>query len=144
MEDLFRSYWWLLFPLAFFVMQGWSSFMNYKRDKAKIELLRTYAASGKEPPANLIASLDRSRHGDDDWTGMNDDDSGNRRSRGGGGGSTAFLFILFGGLSAVFAVAGYYELFGREMIEFYFVSAILGVLAVAFLVSGMFGGRRGR
>jgi len=139
MEDLFRSYWWLLFPLSFFVMQGWSSFMNYKRDKAKIELLRTYAASGKEPPADLVSSLDRSRHNSDDWSGSDDD-----RSSGHGGGSTAFLFILFGGLSAIFAVAGYYELFGREMIEFYFVSAILGVLAVAFLVSGMFGGRRGR
>lgn len=138
MEDIFRSYWWLLFPLAFFIAQGWSSFLRYKRQKSKIELLKTYAAAGKEPPANLVASLeaDSDRADRHDWT-----DNGNGGS-GRSGGSTAFLVILFTGLSAIFAATGYYELFGHGGPEFYFVAAILGVLALAFLVSGLFGGRR--
>ena len=76
--DLFRSYWWLLFPLAFFVAQGWSSFMRYKRTKAKIELLKTYAAAGKEPPADLVASIDKDTDRDDrhDWTSKSGDGSG--------------------------------------------------------------------
>ncbi|MFT6462185.1 MAG: hypothetical protein ACJA0Y_001688, partial [Maricaulis maris] len=67
MVELFESYWWLLFPLAFFVAAGWGSFMRYKRTQAKIDLLKTYAASGKEPPADLIASLDAADDGRPDW-----------------------------------------------------------------------------
>ena len=36
---LFSSYWWLLFPLGFFVAAGFSSYMRYKRTQAKIDLL---------------------------------------------------------------------------------------------------------
>lgn len=136
--DLFRSYWWLLFPLAFFLAQGWSSFLRYKRQKSKIELLKTYAAAGKEPPANLVASLESDSSRDDrhDWTGSGEGDSSH------GGGSTAFLVVLFTGLAGVFAAAGYLGILGGVEEELYFVAAILGVLALAFLVSGMFGGRR--
>tara|TARA_R110002073_G_scaffold76656_6_gene186017 strand:+ start:635 stop:1057 length:423 start_codon:yes stop_codon:yes gene_type:complete len=137
MEDLFRSYWWLLFPLAFFVAQGWSSFLRYKRQKSKIELLKSYAAAGKEPPANLVASLeaDGERADREDWTSSDSSNSGS-------GGSTAFLVVLFTGLAAVFAGAGYLGIIGGVEEELYFVAAILGVLALAFLVSGVFGGRR--
>ncbi|MEE2567157.1 hypothetical protein [Hyphobacterium marinum] len=135
--DIFRSFWWLLFPLAFFVAQGWSSFLHYKQQKSKIELLKTYAAAGKEPPASLVASLeDGSNHDGHDWTGSGDDSSGHSR------GSNAFLVVLFTGLAGVFAVAGYLGILGGVEEELYFVAAVLGVLALAFLVSGMFGGRR--
>jgi len=129
--DLFSSYWWLLFPLGFFVAAGWSSYMRYKRTQAKIELLKTYAAAGKEPPAELMASLDApSATGDDGDAGS-------------GRGTTTFLVVLFGGLSAVFAYVGYSGVFGGEGPEFYFVSAILAVLGIAFLVSGVAsGGKR--
>lgn len=138
MEGLFHAYWWLLFPVAFFLAQGWSSFMRYKRSQAKIDLLKTYAAAGKEPPANLVASLneDSARDDEHDWTGSGDGSSG------GSGGTTAFLVILFTGLAGIFAAAGYFGVFSESAEEFYFIAAILGVLALAFLVSGMFGGRR--
>ena len=139
MEDLFRSYWWLLFPLGFFVAQAWSSFMSYKRDKARIDLLKSYAASGKEPPADLIAGL-HSRGNGPEWSELDPHGSG---QHGTGGGSTVFLVILFAGLSTVFGLTGYLGVFGVG-VELYFVAAVLGVLALAFLVSGMFGGRRGR
>jgi hypothetical protein len=133
--DLFSSYWWLLFPLGFFVAQGWGSFMRYKRTKAKIELLKSYAASGKEPPAELMATLDADRHGANDW---HDDSDGN-----GGRGGGVFVIILFAGLSAVFAFVGHEGWLGDDK-PMYFVSMILGVLALAFLFSSIFGRRRNR
>jgi len=127
---LFSSYWWLLFPLGFFIAAGFSSYMRYKRTQAKIDLLKTYAAAGKEPPADLIAGLDAIEGGG------GDSDSGDGR------GTTVFLVILFGGLAAVFGAVGYLGLFGMEGPEAYFVAAILAVLAAAFLFSGIAGGRR--
>ncbi|MEN0651806.1 MULTISPECIES: hypothetical protein [Hyphobacterium] len=134
--DLFHSYWWLLFPLAFFLAQGWSSFMRYKRTKAKIELLKSYAAAGKEPPADLVASIDKDTERDDrhDWTS-------NGENEGSGGGS-AFLVFLFAGLAGVFAYAGWSGLIGDVREEFYFIAMILGVLAVAFLASAVFRRRK--
>ncbi|MEO1039444.1 MAG: hypothetical protein AAFX09_07845 [Pseudomonadota bacterium] len=131
--SLFSSYWWLLFPLAFFIAAGWSSFMRYKRTQAKIELLKSYAASGQEPPKELLANLDSKEHVYDDEA----DDGSNS-----GAGTTSFLFILFAGLAGVFAFAGYSDLLGDMDQELYFVAMILGVLALAFLVGGLFGRRR--
>ncbi|WP_109260138.1 hypothetical protein [Hyphobacterium indicum] len=132
--DLFESYWWLLFPLAFFVIGGWNSFLSYQRTKAKVEVLKAYAQSGKEPPADLIRALEseNDRSGDD-WS-----DGGKEES----GGSGVFLVVLFAGLSAVFAFVGYSGWLG-DTTSMYFVAMILGVLALAFLASSLFGKRRG-
>lgn len=129
---VFSGYWWLLFPFFWFVAAGWNSYMRFKRTQAKVELLKTYAAAGKEPPAELLASLDGGDDGEDDGQA----DSGDGR------GTTTFLVILFGGLAAIFGAVGYFGVFGMEGPEAYFVSAILGVLAFAFLFSGIASGRR--
>ncbi len=131
-SNLFDNYWWLLFPFFFFVAAGWSSYMRYKRTQAKIELLKAYAAAGTEPPAELLASLDGADHG------VSGDDADEEDGRG----TTTFLVILFGGLAAIFGVVGYLGVFGMEGPEAYFVSAILAVLAFAFLFSGIASGRR--
>jgi hypothetical protein len=132
--DLFSSYWWLLFPLGFFVAAGFSSYMRYKRTQAKIELLKAYAASGNEPPAELLASLDTPDH--KGYEGGDETSDGR--------GTTVFLVILFAGLASIFGAVGYLGILGMEGPEAYFVAAILGVLALAFLFSGIAGGRRRR
>ena len=135
MTEIFVSYWWLLFPLAFFIAGGWNSFMRYQRTRAKIDLLKSYAASGKEPPAELVASIDRDDEGRDHWGG------GEGRS-GQKGGGTAFLVILFAGLAGVFFYTGKVGLLGQTGDEFYFIAMILGVLSLAFLASAIFRGGR--
>lgn len=131
--DLFQSYWWLLFPLAFFVAGGWNSFLSYQRTRAKVEVLKAYAQSGKEPPADLIRALESDNDSSgDDWS-----DGGKEES----GGSGVFLVVLFAGLSAVFAFVGYSGWLG-DTTSMYFVSLILGVLTLAFLASSLFGKRR--
>lgn len=132
MYELFDSYWWLLFPLGVFLAIGFSSFLNYKRTQAKIELLKAYASSGTEPPAELLASLDINN------SSANDEGSNGESGRG----TTTFLVILFGGLSVVFAATGLFGFLGIG-VEAYFIAAILGVLALAFLFSGIAGGRPG-
>jgi len=139
MVELFESYWWLLFPLAFFVSAGWGSFMRYKRTQAKIDLLKTYAASGKEPPADLVASLDAPDDGRPDWSDL-DHNAGGRHSNYGTG-SNAFLVILFAGFAGVFAYEGYSGLIGMGEVA-YFVALIFSVLSMAFLVSSFFKGRK--
>lgn len=137
MVEIFESYWWLLFPLGFFVAAGWGSFMRYKRTQAKIDLIKSYTAAGKEPPAALLASLDT----DDD--GHEEHQVSGHGSGNGGGGGHVFLVVLFTGLAGVFAYTGYAELLGGTSREMYFIAMILGVLALAFLFSGLFSrGRR--
>ena len=57
MEDIFRSYWWLLFPLAFFVFGAWDRWLSYKKSRDRLDLLRTYSTQGKDPPAELLREL---------------------------------------------------------------------------------------
>lgn len=130
---LFDDYWWLLFPLGFFVIAGWNSFMSYKRTQAKVELLKAYAKSGNAPPPELVAALNKSSDDGSQWHDKEDEGSG--------GGSTAFLVILFAGLSGVFTYVGYTGWLG-DTTSMYFVAMILAVLAVAFLFGGLFGRKR--
>jgi len=53
-DDIFRSYWWLLFPIGFFVFGAWDRWLVYKRSRDHLELIKTYAAQGKEPPPELV------------------------------------------------------------------------------------------
>ncbi|MBO6764380.1 hypothetical protein [Maricaulis sp.] len=136
MVEIFHSYWWLLFPLGFFLAAGWGSFMRYKRTQAKIDLIKSFTAAGKEPPAELLASLDN------DNTHRHEYHTSGEESSGSPGGGHVFLVVLFTGLAGVFAYTGYAGLLGGTTREMYFISMVLGVLAVAFLFSGLFSRRR--
>lgn len=133
MEDLFRSYWWLLFPLAWFVFGGFSSFLNYRRQKDTLKLIQTYAERGQEPPAALLKVLERPIDADDDsW-----------QLRGGGRMSDGnwFSVVLFGVMSAGFAYASWADIYGAGD-AFLIVAFVLGALCLASLVSALLGRRR--
>ncbi|MBX7247499.1 MAG: hypothetical protein K1X35_00440 [Caulobacteraceae bacterium] len=53
MEELFRDYWWLLFPLSWMVYAGWTGFLHERRRAEAFKLIRTYREKGQEPPAEL-------------------------------------------------------------------------------------------
>ena len=57
MADIFRSYWWLLFPIGFFVFGAWDRWLSYQRSRDHLELLKSYAAQGKEPPPELVKAV---------------------------------------------------------------------------------------
>ena len=79
MEDLFRSYWWLLFPLAWFIGSGWTSWLNYRRQRETLDIVRRYADSGREVPPELMKVLDRPIDSDAEFWGAASYES-NRRT----------------------------------------------------------------
>jgi len=72
MEDIFRSYWWLLFPIGFFVFGAWDRWLAYQRSRDQLELMKSYAAQGKEPPPELVKAISEDApldSGDHRWEG---------------------------------------------------------------------------
>jgi hypothetical protein len=135
MEDLFRSYWWLLFPLAWFVSQGFGSILNYRRQQATLKLIETYAKSGQQPPEALLKVLEQPI----------DDDPDDRPygARSGGRDGNLFSLVLFGLLAAGFGYASWADIYGAGD-AFLIVAFVMGALAVATAVTLIFGrSRRG-
>ncbi len=139
MEDLFRSYWWLLFPLAWFVFGGFTSFLNYRRQRDALRLIQTYAEKGQEPPAALLKVLDRpiDEEGAAMWGAANSGGSGRP------GDGAWFSTVLFGVMAAGFAYASYADIYGASQ-AFLIVSFVLGALCLASLVSALRSGGRDR
>lgn len=105
MEDLFRSYWWLLFPLAWFVSAGFSSLLDYQRHKNALNLIKSYVDKGQEPPAALLKMLERNP-GDKDILAGGDMATAGQAY--GAPGAYWSLFGLFAMLAVGFLGAGYY------------------------------------
>jgi hypothetical protein len=57
MEELVHSYWWLVFPLSWIVFGAFQSWLAYRARRDALDLLRSYAEAGREPPAALLARL---------------------------------------------------------------------------------------
>lgn len=51
------DYWWVLFPMAAFAFVGWTQWLNYRRQKAVLDVVRTYAEKGQEPPSEILDAL---------------------------------------------------------------------------------------
>lgn len=128
MEDLFRSYWWLLFPLGWFVAAGWSSWLRYRRQRDTLDLVRRYADKGEQPPPELLRLIER---------GQADADEG-----GGSYGTASPEFpwqaqmVLFLVLTAGFGYAAWTDLYGAGG-AFGIVTFVMGAVAAMYLVMGV-------
>ncbi|MET0337390.1 MAG: hypothetical protein ABW063_06465 [Caulobacter sp.] len=122
MEDLFRSYWWLIFPLFGFACAGWDSWLKFRRQQAAIDLLKTYAAKGTEPPAELLKALDRPQDDGRDAGGMGKSREGH-----------LYSVVMFGVMAAGFTYAAVTDLFGVGS-AFVIVAVVMAALALASLV----------
>jgi hypothetical protein len=123
-EDLFRQFWWLLFPLAGFAYGAWQSWLSYRANQETLDLIKTYAASGREPPAELMNKLSRRWHDDDD-----DDRPRDRRRRE----RTWYQVVLFGLLSGGFTFAAITDIYGAGE-AFTIAAFVLGAVCAATLV----------
>ncbi|ADG10791.1 hypothetical protein B7G68_11960 [Caulobacter segnis] len=126
-EDLFRQFWWLLFPLAGFAYGAWQSWLSYRANQETLDLIKTYAASGREPPAELMNKLSRRWHDDDE-----DDRPRYRRRRE----RTWYQVVLFGLLSCGFAFAAITDIYGAGE-AFTIAAFVLGAVCAATLVQVM-------
>ncbi len=59
MVELFRSFFWLIFPIGGMAIGVFAIYMVHDTKRRTIELLRIYAEQGKEPPQSLLDALDR-------------------------------------------------------------------------------------
>lgn len=132
MEDLFRSYWWLLFPLGWLIAGAWHSLMSYRKHRDTLDLIKSYVSSGKEPPAGLIDKLNGGVV-DDAWTGETRDErrAVRRHYRGYGGWSRV---VLFASLSAGFAYASATDMYEAGP-AFLIVAFVMGAIALSQLVA---------
>ncbi|THD54159.1 hypothetical protein [Phenylobacterium sp.] len=64
MEEFFRDYWWLLFPIGAFVFGAWDRWLAYKRSRDHLDLLKHYAEQGKEPPPELVRGVGGDMNGE--------------------------------------------------------------------------------
>src|SRR5690242_3486781 len=53
--------WWMIFPLMWFAFGMFGMWMSHIRHRDMMRMIETYAAQGKEPPAELVAALSRPR-----------------------------------------------------------------------------------
>jgi hypothetical protein len=53
MTELFREYWWLIFPLMGFAFGGFGMVMGLAMHRDRMRVLRTYAEKGQTPPPEL-------------------------------------------------------------------------------------------
>lgn len=54
MEDPFRQFLWLIVPLTWLAVAGWRAWLSARRSRDALNLVDTYAAAGREPPAELL------------------------------------------------------------------------------------------
>jgi hypothetical protein len=134
MEDLFRSYWWLLFPIGWMIAGAWHSLMHYRRHRDTLDLVKSYVDQGKEPPAGLLDRLNGNGV-PDGWA-----DSGDRHERRAYRGYYRYRYwsgwpnvVLFGSLCAGFAYAAYGDFYGQSE-AFTIVAIVMGGMTLAMLV----------
>ena len=57
--ELFREFWWLMFPMSFMALGAFRAWLNYCARREVITTLRDLADKGQEPSAALLAQLSR-------------------------------------------------------------------------------------
>lgn len=127
MEELFRSYWWLLFPFFWMIMAAVGSFGHYRQRSDTLKLLKSYADQGKEPPQALLDMLKSDEQRAYDYAGY-----GHRR-RGRHYGNW-WQTVVFAALAIGF---GYYGYYGGGHQVFTALALGFGVAAVALTVVGV-------
>ena len=47
MYQFWWGFWWLIFPIGFFVYRAWDRWLSYQRSRHALEVMKQYAAQGK-------------------------------------------------------------------------------------------------
>lgn len=124
MEELFRDFWWLIFPIWGLAMGAWHSAAGYRRQKAMLDLVRTYAEKGEQPPEALLAALGR----DEDGQPAHRNSPAHYWS----------LTALFAVLAVGFGVAAWSYDFAGVGWPFGIVALVMAAVAVWSLINAMF------
>jgi hypothetical protein len=56
MEDV-SSYWWVIVPLSWIVFGAFQAWLRFQARRDALDVIKSYAQTGREPPAELLAKL---------------------------------------------------------------------------------------
>lgn len=134
MEELFRDFWWLIFPIFGMGMSVWGMVHSERRSHSVIALIKTYTDQGKEPPPDLLRLAAKSLESDEDSSPSTPQSARQ---------SSAWTFFLFAGLAAGFSVAyGFASPAEDWAWVFLAVAVTMAVMAVGALVMLVLGAKR--
>src|SRR5471032_3508163 len=131
---LFSHFWWLIFPLFWMVAVMARLWSRHSRANRALDIVKSYADQGKEPPAELLKTL---QYGSDQcvygWGGRRWRSPEERLGR-------AFLFAA---LACAFGFMAFWPQFSDNSYQHHnfglvFVTAILAACAISNLLSYMF------
>lgn len=130
METLFYQFWWLIFPIGFGIMGAYNSYLGYRRQRDALNLIKTYAEKGQEPPEALLKVLQRPLE-DNGWDGA---PATSRRPT-----NYWSLFGLFTALSAGFLGSRFVigDLDPGAVTAFSIVGFVMGAVAIWALISAL-------
>ncbi len=129
MEDLFRDYWWLIFPIFGMAMAIYGMAQDEQRTRARLDLIKSYVDQGKEPPAELLKFASQDEDGTPTMTSPSKRNSG------------AWTFVTFAALAAGFGF-GWYMIRGEDFsFAFAIVAVTMTVMAVGSLLILLFSRR---
>lgn len=128
MDSLFYQFWWLIFPIGFGLLGAYNSFLGYRRQRDALNLIKTYAEKGQEPPEALLKVLQQPIH-DDSWDGSS---SGNRQPT-----NYWSLFGLFTALGLGFLGASHFTDLDSGTGAFLIVAFVMGAVAIWALISAL-------
>ncbi|KQW79844.1 hypothetical protein [Brevundimonas sp. Root1279] len=130
MEELFRDFWWLIFPVGFLIAGAFNSLLNYKRQQDTLKLIRTYAEKGQEPPAALLKLLEPENEVSVTIDARKDNNDG-----------LWFSVVLFAVMAVGFGYGAYTDMYGSGP-GLVIVTFVLAGLCLACLVTALLSGRR--
>jgi hypothetical protein len=127
MEDLFRDFWWLIFPIFGMWMAVRGGQSTERSQQRVLDLIKSYTDQGKEPPPELLAMAQKGLDESVDAAG------------GSGKNDHAWTFVIFAALAAGFGVGWYLNQAEDFAWAFLIVTVTMSVLATGSLLILLFG-----
>lgn len=118
-EELFRDFWWLLFPIFGMSMGLWGMSSSERRSRDVMNVIKSYVDQGKEVPPELL------RMAQSDWQAPANQPSQQQNN--------VWSFFTFAAIAAGFSVAWWFTRAEVWSISFLVVAITFGVLAVGAL-----------
>lgn len=121
-EELFRGYWWLMFPVFGMFIAVIGMFQAESRNRQVMKLIKSYIDQGKEPPPELLKMAQERSDYEMDVGAPTRQTSG------------IWSFVVFFALAAGFGVGYWWVRAESWSFAFLIVTVTMGVLAVGALV----------
>ena len=148
MGEFWWGYWWLIFPVGWMIFGAWDRWLRYQRSRHALEVMKTFAAQGKDPPPELVTQVRDDAYGHDGYRGRHWRSRRNWRAGGppdatngvdehqwnGGAHREWRSAVIIGAVAAGFWIASEYSYMPRADGPFRFVAIILTCVAAANLI----------